>query len=1422
MNALLTDVYGFLASQSMHLALLFFLIWILTALFRRQSAHPRYLLWLVVLAKCLVPSVVSIPMAVLPENVASLEQANVPLFPSEPMDASGNLSEEIASALPTHETVQVESTPSRTAPVASASVDEISAVVSPWSRFSLRQWTVVLWTTGCVLFLGVTILRGFCFGIALRRRRLKADNGLQAQVGGLVNRFWPGRRARAYQLEGINQPFVWGLLHGAVYLPADFAQTGTDSKRNSVLLHEIAHVTRLDPLVNLLQIAVQGLYWFHPLVWIANRMIRSEREKCCDEIALAKLDTTPREYGSAIVDTLVQTYESRLTVPSLAVAGPVKNLEDRIKTIMKPGKRFYSRPSFKALGIILVLAALTAPLTFALTNRGPQYQTTLPNGVTVQLVAVCEYPSQGRHWWHPDGSLVEDLSIVTEERTTHQADDPGYAIVYRSSGNHVARIVSVKGSHTRSGLEVLQPQGLTGVCTHIQKKRTHTDIRIASPSGRWAVAVKAGALGSSYGTVRGNKVILAVGQQGGQGLTVLASDELGYGQATRIIALDKDGREFQGETMSDLGVQGLRQRSIHFSELEPSHLTEIQFQICSYVYHTFRKVSLRPDVKADAKGAFRYETFAEDQNINAKADQYKPQMLISKTSPFNKSQELRFQLESQETNSVEAVLPKYSITLPPGVTVELLAICECPSEGKQWWRPDGTPYAMPIGIKIEDRLSKSHDNAYTFLFRYNSEEELAWNSLDAVALEFTIKGNRNSQLLCFKRLPKDDQHGLLATRAIFKEPLDSTTVQVNLATGPWQTRAVQDIRRIDQRNEDLYWFDTRSASSNRTHLNILHRIEGHQLRTISIDRDGNEYDTSYSMGSIGGHTMSINDLGPRYMAGTTKDAQLAKFKLQSRPYVSSIIGNVSLRRAASTEMDRKTERTELVPAAGAGPRSQNEEGQTARGTDITFHKETSLRDALSVLAKTYRKNIICSEGIKGTVPLTELYDIESFDVALKAILGNNRYVVDDNLIRIYTTEEYQSMGLDRDEDLESASSVESAVSAQDRREIEQLMQDHRRVVFKDDWRKAQAIFHFESGQQRQRFLNLLKAEAQRTTHAQTNEKRPVHVVQIDRVDKNRVVVSVLLPFGKGYVLRSVFCIQASQGWRVDTDTINELEGQLQRQRMDLMQGTLHLVREELAKWVNSQGQKLHEIYANERNDLERQILMLEYAKRQNLQVPEIMSAEGLERQLEYLNARTPEEYRAEMIIKWRRNLPDDRAKLGRLEFRLVPDSVESSRTPGPLTADQEQAYRNHLQEHGPRKPLNEDIRYLWLPLHARTEAPMAVTEAYQGRRYVLVSQQPGQTMIADGSWGLLAVSQTQDRMGRRAIALELDVVGAERFYTLTKDHIDRPVAMVLDGQVLSAPTIKTAIRRKAIITGKFTESEIRNMIFDLQQGMPAQ
>lgn len=74
MGPLLNSVADYLVCQSWQIPAVFALVAAACWGLRKASADWRYLLWLVVLAKCLVPGLISVPLAVLPPKTASAPQ----------------------------------------------------------------------------------------------------------------------------------------------------------------------------------------------------------------------------------------------------------------------------------------------------------------------------------------------------------------------------------------------------------------------------------------------------------------------------------------------------------------------------------------------------------------------------------------------------------------------------------------------------------------------------------------------------------------------------------------------------------------------------------------------------------------------------------------------------------------------------------------------------------------------------------------------------------------------------------------------------------------------------------------------------------------------------------------------------------------------------------------------------------------------------------------------------------------------------------------------------------------------------------------------------------------------------------------------------------------------------------------------------
>ncbi len=98
----------------------------------------------------------------------------------------------------------------------------------------------------------------------------------------------------------------------------------------AVLAHETAHLSRRDNLWASIQMLVELLFWFHPLVWWIGTRLVVERERACDE-AVLETGNAPRTYAEGILKICRFHLQ-----PSLACTAGVSggNLKARVRAIM--------------------------------------------------------------------------------------------------------------------------------------------------------------------------------------------------------------------------------------------------------------------------------------------------------------------------------------------------------------------------------------------------------------------------------------------------------------------------------------------------------------------------------------------------------------------------------------------------------------------------------------------------------------------------------------------------------------------------------------------------------------------------------------------------------------------------------------------------------------------------------------------------------------------------------------------------------------------------------------------------------------------------------------------------------------------------------------------------------------------------------
>ena len=168
------------------------------------------------------------------------------------------------------------------------------------------------------------------------------------------------------------EPGVVGILRPVLVLPEGLVDRLTPAQLDAILAHERAHVRAHDNLFAAVHMAVEAVFWFHPLVWWIERRLIDERERACDE-AVVRAGKRPADYAEGILAVCRWSVES----PLMCVSGVTgSNLRRRIETIManRLGRRL--RTTGRLLLTCAALLVIGVPVGIGLLDAAPQGQTT--------------------------------------------------------------------------------------------------------------------------------------------------------------------------------------------------------------------------------------------------------------------------------------------------------------------------------------------------------------------------------------------------------------------------------------------------------------------------------------------------------------------------------------------------------------------------------------------------------------------------------------------------------------------------------------------------------------------------------------------------------------------------------------------------------------------------------------------------------------------------------------------------------------------------------------------------------------------------------------------------------------------------------------------------------------------------------------
>src|SRR5262249_41110061 len=110
---------------------------------------------------------------------------------------------------------------------------------------------------------------------------------------------------------GIRSPVLLGLRHPVILLPHDLVEWTTAEERNAMIAHELAHLARRDHFTNLVPLALNVIFFFHPLVRYACRQFCLEREMACDDRVIDH-GADPGLYAESLVKAAERSVKGKL------------------------------------------------------------------------------------------------------------------------------------------------------------------------------------------------------------------------------------------------------------------------------------------------------------------------------------------------------------------------------------------------------------------------------------------------------------------------------------------------------------------------------------------------------------------------------------------------------------------------------------------------------------------------------------------------------------------------------------------------------------------------------------------------------------------------------------------------------------------------------------------------------------------------------------------------------------------------------------------------------------------------------------------------------------------------------------------------------------------------------------------------------
>jgi beta-lactamase regulating signal transducer with metallopeptidase domain len=303
------------------------------------SRRVQYALWAIVLLRLLLP--VNLPgssFSVL--NLGRDTQTAVTQTVAE--TASKTINQPMVQ---TNNAAPIQDTPESTVTSGVKTTADSAAHTAPAEKMTAFEVLSLVWKLGMGVMAIWVIAVNLIFWLQCHRKRVPFHvENVKRPV---------------YLCANLKTPCLFGFFKPSIYITP--AVAASQQSLRHVLVHEETHARHLDPLWSLLRCVCLTVYWFHPLVWVAASVSKTDCELACDEGALRRLGEEEKlPYGQTLLSLVpIQNTPCNPMLAATSMTAGERQLKNRITRIA--GHR---KPAVSALVAVLVLAMLLTACTF--------------------------------------------------------------------------------------------------------------------------------------------------------------------------------------------------------------------------------------------------------------------------------------------------------------------------------------------------------------------------------------------------------------------------------------------------------------------------------------------------------------------------------------------------------------------------------------------------------------------------------------------------------------------------------------------------------------------------------------------------------------------------------------------------------------------------------------------------------------------------------------------------------------------------------------------------------------------------------------------------------------------------------------------------------------------------------------------------